>query len=225
MVIDMSVPKKTKSPRRADYSVVVERVYRWLPLLFVVMSVLNVWFLYAYVKSERERVSLDKEAMLSNVSNVYSFVMSSLSNEIRRVRLSNDMRSRPFVRSLGNSTNELLTATSFVSVTNDSFVSDVPLLPSPRGFDNVDGWYSVVGGFPCVVFDDTPRPYYVGDDFGLGEIESISRLFVSCGGSRYRLARPVRAPYANKYVSSFSVSEKSPLNRTFASDLNFNHND
>lgn len=221
----MAVRKSIKSSPRADFSVVVERVYRWLPFLFVVMSVLNVWFLYAYVNSERERVSVDRASMLSNVSNAYSFVLSSLSNEIRRVRLSNDMRSRPFVKSPGNSTNALLTASSFGSVTNAPFSSDLSMRPFLRGFENVDGWYSVVGGSPCVVFDDTSRPYYVGDDFGLGEIESVSRLFVTCGGTRYRLVRPVRASYASKYVSSLSVSDGNPLNRTSASDLNFNHND
>lgn len=214
----MAARKLIKSQRKADYSVVVERVYRWLPFLFVVMSVLNVWFLYSYVRSERERVSVDKALMLSNVSNAYAFVLTSLSNEIRRVRLSNDMRSRPFVKSLANSTNALLTASTFGSVTNAAFSSDVSTRPFLRGIESVDGWFSVVGGSPCVVFDDSPRPYYVGDDFGLGEIEYVSRLFVTCGGSRYRLARPVRAPYANKYVSSLSVSEGNPLNRTSASD-------
>lgn len=174
------MPRKKSTPPPSSGFLV--RLYKVLPLAFVAFAVFNLWFVFSYVR--RERVTIDgvHERVMAGVSNALYFVSFSLSNEVYSARLaiSNEvqiMRARvlalstPFHMSL--STNSPSSSVSSISV--DSLpVGDVPAI------------YIVASDSPMI---DLHGSYFgVGDDFGYGPIESISKMFVTCSGRRYRLS-------------------------------------
>lgn len=183
----------------------LDRVYRALPLLFICLSLCNVYVVVTYLQREKSRLDVDKADIISTVSNVYSYVQHSLSNQIQEVRHRQLLISMPVYSS---STNRL----SVVGKADSHFVTNSVLSRDTLLSRYMcDGYYSVVHGRPCVCFSGG-QCYFAGDDFGYGSISRVTRLFAFCSDGVVRLSDAVRADFA---LSRFSVGRD---------DVNVNRN-
>lgn len=188
----MARPVSRSKAVKEDYSF-LRRLYAVLPWVLLSVVGLNLWFVFSYVRRERVVVDGVRDRVLGSVSNALCFVQTSLSNEIVSARsvISNDlqvMRSRM----LALSTPLHRAPTNGVPGSSSS-VAVIPSAPDLLPVGEVPATYFVGSGSPML---DLSGSYYsVGDDFGLGPIESISKMFVVCGGRKYRLsiARPMSA--------------------------------
>lgn len=169
---------KKKIPEPSRF---LPRFYGLLPYILLSLVAFNLWFVYAYVRSDKYDYSDVRSEALLSVSNVYSFVMASLSNEIQRVRFEQSALLRPI--HYGGPDSRVSPVSSAVTNSFD----DV-------SFDNKP--VSFVGDVPATYFTVSTRPflalgdglyYGLGSDFGYGTVTSITPLFVVCGGFRYRL--------------------------------------
>lgn len=186
-----------KSKVQYDFTT-IDKIYRWFPFFFLVFSSLNIWFIYSYVNREKVDLTNIKSSVYADVSNVWAFVSTSLSNEIFRVKAFNSVQMRPIYIP---STNDL-TNVSTNSVSDSSIVGFFP--PS-----DVPAHYFTSHGVPYIRFDDRSI-YGVGDNFGYGEIKEIYRLGIVCENRYYRLLQPSSS---DPHISSpsFPPSQNRPL--------------
>lgn len=178
----MARKKKIPVP---DKPSLLSRVHALLPYVLFAAVGFNLWFVFSYVR--RERVSVDgvQDRVLSSVSNALVYVHSSLSNDIAAARqaFSNEVTMfRARTMALSTPLFDGPSSGSF-SVSSNSVVEFKSFPPVPSG--DVSGYSFVCSGRACVCVDGSY--YQVGDDFGYGPIDRITKLFVVCGGRYYRL--------------------------------------
>ena len=177
--------------------VIVRRLSGLLPYLLMAGFAFNLWFIFYYVRAQKASLDGIRETALGQVSNVYSFVQMSLSNEVQRVRHQVTVLSRPVLSSPQSSTNSPVA----------SFPSSVTNLP-PVDVGTVEGIFYRVGGEPFISVEGWH--YGIGEDFGLGEITSIRPLAVVCSGCRYRIRAPL-SPVAPSLASADIPSKKKEI--------------
>lgn len=172
-------PKKKISSRQVSVSV-IERVYRFLPFFFLAMAALNGYVVISYLQSDKQHETVDRERVYLSVSNLYAFVHSNLTREVEIAKRSFGIDLALYKIPLTNNVSSVSNVFESVGVKSDF-----------RFDGSLECWYSRVAGQDCLVFGDSSF-YCVGDDFGYGVIESISRMSCICDGRRYRLQYPIR---------------------------------
>lgn len=176
--------------------------YKFLPLFLYVCLFFNVWFVFSYVKSEKEDFSGVKQSVLNDVSNMYFFVQHSLSNELLKVRMSNHVFKDNFVRhSSSNSVSSVDDGFSFSSPSN------TPTFLFPN--DLISYRYFSASGSPCMQFEDGAI-YKVGQDFGYGRIDRITHEIVVCDGRPYKRDRNFNLRQVDTFKSHDTYAMQRP---------------
>lgn len=196
----MAGRKKKDVAPRVSVSM-VERVYRVLPFCLVLVLVFNLWFVYGYVDREKNALVLEREKIMLGVSNIYDRVYTDISRDIGSV---NDFVRRAvagavFTGSVSNRSSFVLSPQSSSSVLSPSVTNSVPDSAYRFG-DTVSADYFVVCGAPFLSFGGGSY-CGVGDDFGFGVVERITRFVVVCDGVPFRLvplAEGVRSVVRNE---------------------------
>lgn len=199
---------RKKNKPVSDKPSLLSRVYALLPYVLLALVGFNLWFVFSYVR--RERVTIDgvRDSVFASVSNVLHFVHSSLSNDIAVARQSFSNEVSMFrARSLALTTPLFnLASSDSPSVSSNSVMAANSLPPVPVG--DVPGYSFVCSGRFCVCVDGSY--YQVGDDFGYGAIDRITKLFVVCGGRYYRLVSTSSRLYPSPAVPKPSIIGDSP---------------
>ena len=185
-------PKKKISSRQVSVSV-IERVYRFLPFFFLAMAALNGYVVISYLQSDKQHETVDRERVYLSVSNLYAYVHSNLTREVEIAKRSFGIDLALYKIPLTNNVSSVSNVFESVAVKSDF-----------RFDGSLECWYSRVAGEDCLVFGDSSF-YCVGDDFGYGVIEKISRMSCVCDGRRYRLQYPIRR---QSPVRDFSFERK-----------------
>lgn len=165
----------------------VERVYRVLPFCLVSVLVFNLWFVYGYVDREKSALVLEREKIMLGVSNIYDKVYTDISKDISSV---NDFVRRAvagavFTGSVSNRSSFVSSNSSSLPSVPQSSTNSVPESAYRFG-DTVSADYFVVCGAPFLSFGGGSY-CGVGDDFGFGVVERITRFVVVCDGVPFRL--------------------------------------
>lgn len=183
--------KKNKKPQHSP----LRLFYFLLPYFLMAFTFFNLWFCYFHVQQKSENLASVKDDVMQNVSNVYHYVMHTLSNQIRVASVRSSIRDRSYFVS-DRMTNIITSQVSTVLSDSVSVVDSNLSLPFR---------FARVFGSPFVHYNGS---YFgVGDDFGRGPIERITPLYIIVAGHRIPL---FNSP--DKYAS------RNDLNRKFNED-------